>query len=216
LVSGEKHAAGTYFDVLAAKIGERDLVSRVIVPALIEAGERWYRGECGIFEEHRITAFLRCKLEVLIEQASRANQKPAQSVVVGTARGERHEGGGLLATLMLERAGWEVVYLGAELPVAELGRAVERFQPDALALSFVMSRNIHKRFRELSAIVDVPIFVGGRSILNHQGLARRHGLIPLVGSLESCVEQMQVEIQAWKTKRSRRREAGQAESGIPS
>ena len=183
----------------------------MIVPALIESGERWYRGECAIFEEHRITAFLRRKLEILIENALQANLSPALSAVVGTIQGERHEGGGLLATLMLERAGWGVVYLGAGLPVSELVRAVDQYQPDALALSFILSRNIHKRFRELSVIVDVPIFVGGRSILNHQSLARRHGLIPLVGSLESCVEQMEVEMQAWKATHSRRREAGEAE-----
>ena len=75
-------------------------------------------------------------------------------------------------------------------------------QPDALALSFIMSRNVHKRFRESPTIEDVPIFVGGRGILNHQGLARRHGLIPLAGSLESSVERMRVEMQEWKVRRS--------------
>ena len=84
---GELRGAETYFDNLAARTGELDVVSQVIVPALIESGERWYRGECAIFQEHRITAFLRRKLEILIEKALQANPSPAQSAVVGTRSG---------------------------------------------------------------------------------------------------------------------------------
>ena len=54
----------------------------------------------------------------------------------------------------------------------------------------MLSRNIQKRFLELSKIRDVPVFVGGRSILNYRGLARRYGLIPLVGSTPLAVGQM--------------------------
>ena len=86
-----------------------------------------------------------------------------------------------MAHLLFERAGWRVINLGVDLPVPEYARAVEQVRADALALSFVLSRNINKRFQELSKIRNVPIFVGGRSIVNHQGLARRHGLIPLIG-----------------------------------
>jgi hypothetical protein len=57
-------------------------------------------------------------------------------------------------------------------------------------LSFVLSRNVNKRFDELAAIRGAPVFVGGRSLLNYQGLARRHGLIPLVGPGELAVPRM--------------------------
>jgi len=185
LIVGDIRGAEAVFDTLTSRVDVFDLINQMIVPTLIESGERWYRGDCEVFEEHCITEFLRRKLEVMIDAALRANPAPARLAVVGTVLGERHEGGGLLVTLMLERAGWGVIYLGSDLPVSEIVRAVERFRPDALALSFVLSRNLHKRFRELSKIVEVPIFVGGRSILNYQSLARRHGLIPLVGPIAS-------------------------------
>ncbi|HMB03716.1 MAG TPA: hypothetical protein VKP69_08245, partial [Isosphaeraceae bacterium] len=46
-------------------------------------------------------------------------------------------------------------------------------------------------------IRGLPIFVGGRSILNYQGLARRHGLIPLPGPITSTINQMQVAYEDW-------------------
>ena len=79
--------------------------------------------------------------------------------------------------LLLERSGWRALMLGVDLPVREYQRAVDSWRPDALALSFVMSRNINKRFQELSKIRGLPIFVGLRdhdipSLRQHLGTYR--------------------------------------------
>jgi len=103
-----------------------------------------------------------------------------------------------MLAIMLELAGWRAVPLGVDLPVREFRGAVEAWRPDALALSFVMSRNINKRFRELAEIPGVPIFVGGRSILNYQGLARRHGLIPLPGPASRCTGPLLTACERWR------------------
>ncbi len=104
----------------------------------------------------------------------------------------------LLAHLLLERAGWRVHNMGVDLPVADYARAIEQFRPDALALSFVLSRNINKRLAELSKVRGLPIFVGGRGILNYQGLARRRGLLPLIGPAVTAIPRLLREYQSWK------------------
>jgi hypothetical protein len=86
-----------------------------------------------------------------------------------------------MLAIHLELVGWEAIILGTEVPTATLVDAIERFEPAALGISFILSRNIRKRFAELSRVEPIPIFVGGRSMLNYQSLARRHGLIPLPG-----------------------------------
>ncbi len=108
-----------------------------------------------------------------------------------------------MVSLALEMAGWRAIPLGIDLPIREYRKAIDLWHPSALALSFVLSRNINKRFEELAKIRDVPVFVGGRSIVNHQGLARRHGLIPLTGSLSSSSSQMVSEIDAWEQRRAK-------------
>ncbi len=131
----------------------------------------------------------------LIEEAYQANRRPTHTIVIGTVRGDRHEGGVLILHLLLEQIGWRVINLGVDLPVAEYAKAIDSWRAEALALSFVLSRNIKKRFQELSQIRGLPIFVGGRSILNYQGLARRHGLIPLPGSLPAILPQLRAEFE---------------------
>jgi DNA-binding transcriptional MerR regulator len=200
LNDGDLDGADRMFDHLAGQLDPTDLVARVIVPTLTEAGERWYRRDSWIYEERCVTGFLRRKLEVLVDAARISNSEPGRHALVGSVQGDRHEGGGLIANLLLERAGWRVINLGADLAVAEFAKAVVRFRPDALALSFILSRNVNKRFEELSKITGVPIIVGGRSILNYQSLARRHGLIPVVCPVESAIAYIDAELALWKAR----------------
>ncbi len=203
LFAGETGSAGALLDRLSAQLSTVELIERVIEPALVEVGERWFRGECDVFQEHYATSSLFVRLGRLLDQARRDNVSPRRSVLVGTVQGDRHEGGVLMVSLALELAGWRAVPLGVDLPVEEFQKAIDAWHPDALGLSFVLSRNINKRFQELSKIRDVPVFVGGRSIVNHQGLARRHGLIPLTGSLSAASKQLLDNVEAWERRQGR-------------
>lgn len=196
LLQGELNAAVEYYEKLESGMPADELVSNVIAPALTETGERWFRKRCTVYQEHFISGFLRRKLSGLVDDARRANEHPSATVLLGSVQGDRHEGGVLIANLMLERAGIRVINLGADLPVSEFTRAAEALKPDAVALSFVLSRNINKRFQELATLRGVPVFVGGRSILNYQGLARRYGLIPLTGSVTAAVRELGEELAA--------------------
>lgn len=200
LFGGDIVGADGLIDRQAERLSPYDLVERVIEPALIDVGERWFRGEGQVFQERCATSHLLARLNRILEQARRANPNPSRSALVGAVKGDLHEGGVLMVSLTLELSRWRAVPLGVNLPVKEYQKAVEMWRPDALALSFVLSRNINKRFRELAMIRSVPVFVGGRSIVNHQGLARRHGLIPLVGTLRACTLQLIGEVETLKNR----------------
>lgn len=188
-------AEGAYRDA-AAGLSDLERVRSVLAPALVEVGERWFRGECDVFQEHTASGFLRMKIALLGESIRAANLRPRKTAVVGTVQGDRHEGGVLMVGLMLESAGWRVLSLGVDLPVREFQKAVDLWKPDAVCISFVLSRNINKRFDELARLRGAPVYVGGRSIVNYQGLARKHGLRPLVGPAEEAVRKLIVEVES--------------------
>ncbi len=202
LLAGESAEAEREFASFASKFDSLGLVNQVIHPALIEAGEGWFRKSYSVFEERLVTVFLRQKLVTLIATARDANTQPSHSVIVGTVQGDRHEGGVLIFNLVMELRGWRVHNLGVDLPVGEYALAVKSLRPSAVALSFVLSRNIKKRFQELKGIQGVPVFVGGRSIVNYQSVARSHGLIPLTGPILKSTEQLQIEYEDWCSRNS--------------
>ncbi len=195
LAAGDLSGADREYDSLAARLETLGLLNLVICPALTEAGDGWFRRNLAVHQERLISVFLRRKLHTLIEAASRTNRQPSRSVIIGTVQGDRHEGGVLAFALAMELKGWRVFNLGVDLPVQEYRLAMDRLHPSAVALSFVLSRNIKKRFQELERLRTVPVFVGGRSIVNYQSLARSHGLVPIVGSIGTSVDQLVVEFE---------------------
>ncbi|WP_435008341.1 MerR family transcriptional regulator [Tundrisphaera lichenicola] len=201
LFSGNLTEAEILLDRLAHRLGPLEQIERIFEPALIEIGERWFRGECEVFQEHCSVGLIMLRLGRLLEQARRANHSPERKALVGTVKGDRHEGGVLMVSLALELAGWRAIPMGCDMPVSEYAKAADAWQPDAIAVSFVLSRNINKRFQELAKIRGLPIFVGGRSIVNHQGLARRYGLIPLTGALTLGSSILHSEFDQWQKKK---------------
>ncbi len=176
LVHGDVSGAEEAFAQLEARLSSQELIDNVIAAALTETGERWFRRNYSVFHERCVTEFLRRKLGVMID-AARGNSivsASARSIMIGTVQGDRHEGGVLLAQLLLERQGWRVFNMGVDLPVAEYAKAIKELRRTRLALSFVLSRNINKRLAELSKLSGLPIFVGGRDPeLSEPGAASR-------------------------------------------
>jgi hypothetical protein len=197
LIAGDLFGGEFGYARLTAGLSPAEILTHVIGPSWVDVGERWFRRECSVYHERIISEFLTCKLEVMIDAARLTNTQPSRTIIAGTVQGDRHSGGVLMLSLVLERAGWRVINLGVDIPVREYIAAVNQWRPDALGLSFVLSRNIKKRFQELMQIRSLPIFVGGRSVLNYQGLARQHGLIPLAGPIVAKVAQLHLEYEQW-------------------
>lgn len=117
----------------------------VVAPVLVDIGTAWEKGYITVAMEHAATSLLRHHVIRLFR--SDANEGPM--VVCTTVPGEQHEGGALLASVLLERSGYRVDYLGADTPLDDLRRHVERVQPDAVLLSITTP----------APLVDLPVGV---------------------------------------------------------
>lgn len=176
LQHADARSAEAIYHRLTSGLSPEEIANSILTPALTEAGERLFRKDCSLVEERLATMFFLRKLAALVDDAQRANTAPLGRVIVFVMQGDRHEGGALMLSLALELAGWRSLFLGADLPIHEVQRGIDRWQPVAVGVSLSLSRNIRKRFDELESLRGAPIFVGGRSLLNYQGLARRCGL----------------------------------------
>ena len=70
---------------------------------------------------------------------------------------ERHEAGLLAAAVLLELGGFNVTYLGADLPADELLRAVETNKPRLVLLSTTVEMSPAQR-DELVEVLQQPAF----------------------------------------------------------
>src|SRR3954447_6972408 len=105
----------------------------LVQPAMVDIGERWHRGEINVAAEHFATQFVRRKLAGLLSIFEGGAQRA--TVVVGCAPGELHDLGALLSALFLVRRGWQVIYLGPQVPLFDLLETVHLLKPNMVCLS---------------------------------------------------------------------------------
>lgn len=112
-----------------------EFTDAVLAPLLSRIGALWTEGQLGPAQEHAASAVIRRVLDDIIRRCVPAPLAP--SIIVGTPAGQRHELGALLAAATASALGWQVVYLGVDLPSAELVRAAELSSARVIALSIL-------------------------------------------------------------------------------
>lgn len=138
-----------------------DLIFAVIVPLLHDIGGRWEAGRLRPSQEHLVSAMVRSVLGGLLRTSIRSGGSP--TLLFATPAGERHELGLLSAAVLAASAGSRVVYLGPDLPAAEIAHAAATAGADIIVLSLTTPDGVKPR--ELKALShelrDVEVWVGG-------------------------------------------------------
>jgi DNA-binding transcriptional MerR regulator/methanogenic corrinoid protein MtbC1 len=123
--------------LVAEGFGSNDLVSVVddwLLPSMVHLGTAWQRGTVSVAGEHFVTGAVHRRLAETFQSL-----QPAPSggprVVVGLARGARHELGVLAFATVLRSRGVAVTYLGGDLPLEAWLGAVRLISPEAVVLA---------------------------------------------------------------------------------
>jgi methanogenic corrinoid protein MtbC1 len=146
------------------------LYQGVITPAMHELGRLWDEGVITIADEHLATALTHRVLaalrpaEIFEQTFDTRSGKPR--VVLAAAQGEQHALGLRMAADLLEDSGYQVAYLGADMPAEALLEAVRTLSPDLLGLTATMPSSA-KRLEEVIERVraehpQLPLLIGGQ------------------------------------------------------
>ncbi|HZI09824.1 MAG TPA: cobalamin-dependent protein [Myxococcus sp.] len=147
----------------------------VIQPAQYEIGRLWQENLISVAQEHLATAISQLALAHLYRHLPR-DPPNGKLIVVACVEGELHEVGARMASDFLEMAGFDVRFLGANLPAEHLASMVDEVRPDLLALSVTMSYHLPALRRAVEQVRTVlpalPIAVGGLAFRWAPGLER--------------------------------------------
>lgn len=165
------------------------IVFDVIAPIIAEVGARWDRGELRISHEHAATATIRDFLGAFMRL--RVPKRGAPVAAATTLSGEHHELGALMSCFVAAVSGWRPVYLGPNLPVAEIVHVAETTRASLLLLSLVNDRDeaTADQVRDLLAALpaDTRLLVGGRAAPDYGDIL---GPAQRAGPLRQLYEQL--------------------------
>lgn len=140
--------------------------AQLLTPAMRAVGEGWAQGRVAIADEHLATEICH---EIAARLLWRVVREPAGTrgrVLMAAVPGERHVLGLRLASDILEGAGYEVLYLGADVPEQSLAHACLGHRPAVVGLTVGMPSAIPALRRvvaRLSGLSEAPpVMVGGR------------------------------------------------------
>jgi DNA-binding transcriptional MerR regulator/methylmalonyl-CoA mutase cobalamin-binding subunit len=163
----------------AAVVGAPAVLEHTVVPLLRRIGDWWHDGRLSIAQEHMASAVI--EGFVLDATRSMAVSAGAPSLLVATPAGSRHVIAAALVAAAAAADGWRVLFLGGDLPAAEIARAAVAAGASAVALSVMYADRADDMLAELRRLRDqlpaeMVLVVGGRAVLPHTRALARHGI----------------------------------------
>jgi methanogenic corrinoid protein MtbC1 len=162
-------------EALVAGVAPTTIQVRVIGAAMERIGKLWERGEVTVADEHVATVLSYRALLPLQESLQIAPPRSRERVVLAAVEGQAHVLGLRMVADVLEGAGFEVLYLGADVPSGALGAFVAEHAPSVTGLTSTQTRDAPRLAAAIVAIHDAHpacrIMLGG----NLTYYERRHG-----------------------------------------
>lgn len=155
---------------MGAEVPELQCVVRA---AQEEIGRLWQLNLVTIAQEHMATAISHFVLSALV---ARAERKAAigKRVLIACVEGEQHDLPARIVADMLELEGFEMRFLGADVPHDSLAEMVREERPHLVGLSVSTSlatNALRDAVSRVRVVTGVPICAGGQTLLWAPSLA---------------------------------------------
>ena len=138
--------AQSVLDDAFVRLGLEIVLRELILPVLREIGSAWERGELEIGQEHFATYLVRERLLALGRFWGRGGGPLA---ILACAPGERHDIGLIVFGLVLRSHGWRILFLGADTPLATVGQAIARTDPQLVVVAIMDGSLLEGEAREI-------------------------------------------------------------------
>jgi 5-methyltetrahydrofolate--homocysteine methyltransferase len=149
-------------------------LNRIIDEALISAmdvvGQRFSEGTIFVPEMLVSARTMKLGLDIIKPRLQSEETENRGTIFMGTVKGDLHDIGKNLVTMMLEGAGFNVVDLGVDVKIEDLMDALQREKPDILGLSALLTTTMPEMKKVIEALQaegirnQVKVIVGGAPI----------------------------------------------------
>jgi 5-methyltetrahydrofolate--homocysteine methyltransferase len=166
---GEKVAELTQA-ALDAGLSARDILNQGLIAGMDIVGARMESGEMFIPEVLMSAQAMGGAVEILKPLLSDEDAAGGGTIVLGTVKGDLHDIGKNLVSMMMESAGFKVVNMGVDIDPEAFIQAIKDNDADILALSALLTTTMPmmaqtiKKVEESGLRDKVKILVGGAPV----------------------------------------------------
>ena len=144
------------------------VITTALIPIMEQIGKEFRNGNIFIPDVLMSSRAMHASLYVLKPLIIESNLKRKKGlIVIGTVAGDLHDIGKNMVSMTLQGDGYEVIDLGIDVPASSFISAIQRYKPDILAMSALLTTTIGELKHVIQAMINegirdrVKIVVGG-------------------------------------------------------
>lgn len=157
-------------EAIDAGIPAVSILNDGLVSGMNIVGEKFKNNEIFIPEVLISARAMKAGMEVIKPLLIEAKVEPRGKVVIGTVKGDLHDIGKNIVSMMLEGAGYEVVNLGTDMTVERIMAELEDGTPDVVGMSALLTTTMVYMKEVVDALKasgrreDIKVIIGGAPI----------------------------------------------------
>jgi len=147
-------------------------IMRSMSDGLAKAGRKYEKGEFFLSELIMSGIMAQEVSNLLKPHLSSSMSESFGKIVIGTVKGDIHDLGKSLVSMMLSSAGFEVMDLGVDVTSEKFVEAVEKERPRIAAMSCLLTSAMDEMKNTMNHLIEarirsrVKVLIGGRPITN--------------------------------------------------
>lgn len=164
---------------LDANVTPKKILDDGLIAGMEEIGRRFKNNEIFIPEVLIAAEAMNGALTILEPHLVKSGVKPKGKVVIGTVKGDLHDIGKNLVTMMLKGSGFSICDCGIDVPTEKFVNMIKQENADILALSALITTSMPSMAETVKALGkenlkgQVKVMVGGAPVT--QGFADQIG-----------------------------------------
>jgi 5-methyltetrahydrofolate--homocysteine methyltransferase len=164
---------------LAEKMEPARILNEGLIAGMQVVGDKFKNNEFYVPEVLIAARAMKMGMEILAPELKKAGVQPVGKVVIGTVKGDLHDIGKNLVSMMLQGGGFEVIDLGTDVSPEKFVQAVKDKGAKIVAMSALLTTTMPQMANVIKAINDagladqVKTMIGGAPVT--QGFADEIG-----------------------------------------
>jgi 5-methyltetrahydrofolate--homocysteine methyltransferase len=165
-----KTAVAETQSVLDAGSNARDILDKGLIAGMDEVGERFSKGQMFVPQMLRSAKTMKECMKLLEPFFQEGDITSKGKVLIGTVKGDLHDIGKNLVSMMMEGAGFTITDLGVDVSPESFVQKAKEVEPDIVAMSALLSTTVPSMPRTIEALQragirdKVKVMIGGAPV----------------------------------------------------
>jgi 5-methyltetrahydrofolate--homocysteine methyltransferase len=180
IIKGKRDAVEPLIrQALSEGLNPEEIMNHILIPAMDVVGEQFSRNEIFLPEMMIAARAMNIGLDILRPMLIAKGVSSRGKVIIGTVKGDIHDVGKNIVSMILQGAGYEVMDLGIDVPPEKFIGAINQYQPKfvlmsaLITLTMSMMEDTIKALKKAGVRDKVKVGVGGAPLT--QSFADRIG-----------------------------------------